>query len=141
MLQEFIMEIIDNIYTKPSKSVYESGEFEFEVHLSDDQEIDRKWIRCRNCFNKIALISDKININHTDTHIFENPSGIFFRIICFSEAPGSVNDSEYTYENTWFPGYLWSISLCRSSTKHLGWHYDSGSGKFYGLIADRLAGV
>jgi len=106
-----------------------------------DEESDRKWIRCRNCHYKVALLSAKININNAENHIFENPAGIIYRVVCFSNAPGTINISDYTGENSWFHGYLWSISLCRSCNNHLGWHYDSGSGDFFGLIADRLTGI
>lgn len=101
---------------------------------------DGKWVRCRNCHYKIALFSDKLYINDVHTHLFKNPAGIFFRVICFSNAPGSFNISEYTEDNSWFSGYSWSITICRSCNNHLGWHY-SGPSEFYGLIADRLSGI
>ncbi len=104
----------------------------------DDEDSGKRWILCRNCSKKIALISDKIHMNNTDTYIFENPAGLFFRVICFSNAPGTVIITDYTEENTWFEGFLWSVCLCGTCGKHLGWHYSSGSYGFYGLIADRL---
>ncbi len=135
------MEIIQEIYNRPEKSGIEfiGTEFFDESDIVDDKE--RKWVRCRKCHYKIAHISDKISINKTDTHIFKNPFGIYYRVICFSDAPGSINVSRYTVENTWFSGYAWSIIMCRSCNDHIGWHYDSGMGEFYGLIADRLTGI
>lgn len=135
------MEITVNIYARDSNAGHDFSGFLSDELLRADHDSDKKWIRCRSCFNKVALVSDKIEVDNTEIHIFENPSGIFFRIICYSDAPGSVNISEYTDEATWFPGYSWSITLCRSCKNHIGWHYDSGYGKFYGLIADRLAGL
>jgi len=135
------MESIEYLNTKPS--VAQSGFIEsFPEEKSDQEEThDRKWVRCRSCHYKIALQSDKIKINQADTHIFENPAGIFYRVICFNSAPGASIVSDYTHDNTWFAGYLWSITLCRSCHNHLGWHYSSGSTDFFGLIADRLTGI
>lgn len=135
------MEPIEEIYFKQSAETDVTGSLLPEEEFKDREDTGGKWILCRNCYKKIASISDKININDTETHIFENPAGIFFRVICFSSAPGAVMITDYTEENTWFNGYLWSICLCRQCGKHLGWHYSSGAGEFYGLIADRLAGV
>jgi len=135
------MEIIQDKY---ARSLKEESEF-FECAPDEKSLIkeadDGKWARCRSCSSKIALLSDQININHTDNHIFKNPAGVFFRVICFSNAPGSMNITEYVLEDTWFEGYFWSISLCRACNTHLGWHYLSGWGNFFGLIADRLTGI
>ncbi|HNX24637.1 MAG TPA: cereblon family protein [Spirochaetota bacterium] len=135
------MDTVQEIYLKPSKAGCEIIDSLPDEEVDTKKESDKKWVRCRNCNYKIALYADKIKIDNTDTHIFENPAGIFFRVVCFSEAPGSINISDYTGDDTWFSGYLWSISFCRSCSNHLGWHYDSGSGQFYGLIADRLTGI
>jgi len=135
------MIIIQNTYSRTSSGSNEAVELLTSGKLRPEEESEEKWVRCRKCSCKIALLTDKININHTNLHIFKNPSGIIFRIICFSNAPGSINISNYTEENTWFKGYLWSISICRACNNHLGWHYNSGNEEFYGLIADRLIGI
>lgn len=102
---------------------------------------DREWIRCRNCNSKIARVSDRIDIDGVSVHILRNPAGIIFRVVCFSDADGVVNLTQYSEEYSWFSGFLWSVSLCRICGNHIGWHYTSGSRGFYGLIADRLAGL
>lgn len=135
------MNIIQEIYTRPENTGSEFIDLEFADESESEENAGRKWVRCRVCNYKIARQSDKISINKADTHIFKNPSGIYYRLICFSDAPGSKNVTDHTSENTWFSGYSWSISLCRSCNNHLGWHYNSGSGEFYGLIADRLTGI
>jgi hypothetical protein len=112
-----------------------------EEITDDDISSDRKWVRCRNCGFKIALATDKIRINDADHHIFKNPAGIFFTVVCFASAPGAINITGYTEENTWFTGYSWSISICAGCGNHLGWHYNSGVSGFYGLITYRLTGV
>ncbi|MCL1865057.1 MAG: cereblon family protein [Spirochaetes bacterium] len=132
--------ITANIYSKQLEinDSFLKPVVEDELNLKEDS--DKKWVRCRNCHNKIALFSDKISINENDSYIFKNPAGIFFRIACFANAPGSIAVSDFTDEHTWFTGYRWSIALCRLCHKHIGWLY-SGSDEFYGLIADKLSGV
>ena len=132
--------LITNIYSKQSEinDSFFKPVLDDEFNVEDDS--DKRWVRCRNCHNKIALFSDKISINGNDSYIFQNPAGIFFRIVCFANAPGSIIVSEFTDEHTWFTGYQWSISLCCLCRIHIGWLY-SGPDEFYGLIADRLSGV
>lgn len=126
---------------KPLFAEYKADNPETAEFTGQNEIYDQKWVRCRNCSLRIALQSDKVNINHADSHIFENPAGIFYRVICFTHAPGATNISEYTNDNTWFTGYSWSITICRSCNNHLGWHYISCSADFFGLIADRLIGI
>jgi len=133
------MEIFNNIINVPGESEFIESLNNEKFHLKED--CDKKWARCRNCHYKIALISDKTQINHVDNHIFKNPAGIFYRVVCFLNAPGTINITDYINENTWFEGYMWSITLCRSCNNHIGWHYSSGIDEFYGLIADRLTGI
>lgn len=135
------MEITSDICFRPSGT---AAEFPVPADYAEpeaEETTDKKWVRCRNCSSKVALIDDRIKISQADTYIFENPAGIIFRVVCFSKASGVTDVTGYTGENTWFAGYMWSVSLCSGCNSHLGWHYSSGSGDFYGLIADRLAGI
>lgn len=136
-----IMNMIYDIYAESSGSAVESA---IPVQLGEpetEETAGRKWVLCRNCASRVALVNDRIKVGNADTHIFENPAGIIFRVVCFSEASGAADITGYTDENTWFPGFIWCISLCRGCSSHLGWHYNSGSEDFYGLIADRLTGI
>lgn len=135
------MEYSESIRFKNPENSDSEAVFAGESYAETEEAHDKKWVRCRNCNNKIAKQNERIKIYNADTHIFENPAGIFFRVVCFIDAPGSTLITDHTMENTWFTGYLWSISLCRGCRSHLGWHYTSGSDEFYGLIADRLTGV
>lgn len=134
------MEIISQKFENSIQPDIDFHEFT-DNETESNQDTDRQWVRCRNCNYKIALASDKIRINDADTHLFKNPVGIFFKIICFSSAPGAVNITSHTNENTWFDGYAWSISICINCSSHLGWHYLSGETGFYGLITYRLTGI
>lgn len=137
---EITAEKHENI-SEPDIDFHESRDQDPEFYPDDDTVTDKKWIRCRSCNSKIALISDKIRINDADTHLFKNPAGIFFTVICFSSAPGAINITGHTEENTWFNGYAWSISICITCGNHLGWHYLAGESGFYGLITYRIAGI
>ncbi len=103
-------------------------------------EIDDKRVICRDCMNHITHRDYMFKKDGSAVHLFENPSGIFFRIICFESAEGVVPVSDYSSEFTWFPGYKWCPVVCATCKKHLGWHY-IGDRKFYGLIADKLSGI
>ncbi|MCL2155312.1 MAG: hypothetical protein FWH53_06580, partial [Leptospirales bacterium] len=71
--------LITNIYSKQSEinDSFFKPVLDDEFNVEDDS--DKRWVRCRNCHNKIALFSDKISINGNDSYIFQNPAGIFFR--------------------------------------------------------------
>lgn len=75
-------------------------------------------------------------------HVFFNPAGQIFRVVCFAEAPGAADVGEPTDEFTWFKGYDWNFALCRGCATHLGWRYagEASPRVFFGLIKNRLAG-
>ncbi len=108
--------------------------------VEENPDIGKK-ILCRNCHADITEKDYELRINDSDFHLFKNPMGIYFRVVCFKNADGCIIISDYTDENTWFKGYIWAIVLCRTCHTHLGWHYKSLDSKFFGLIADRLTGI
>jgi hypothetical protein len=113
---------------------------EFKLESSGEPEpYPYEKIFCRNCLAEIADKDDIIEIEGSAYHYKRNPAGIYFTLICFSKAAGVNIYGEYTYEYTWFQGYLWSIALCSGCGSHLGWHY-SGNGFFFGLISQRIIG-
>lgn len=102
-------------------------------------EIDEgEFILCGNCRNVITSTVNKIEMNGKHTHTFTNPKGFVYRVGCFGEAPGILNQGAPTLEFTWFAGFAWSYSLCIRCFAHLGWFYRSGEKTFYGLILDHL---
>ncbi len=111
-----------------------------DVIQAEEPAIEEK-ILCRNCHAPVTDKADEISINESDFHLFKNPAGIYFRVVCFQKAHGCIIISEYTELHTWFEGYSWAIALCRVCHSHLGWHYISLDRTFFGLIADRLTGV
>jgi len=69
-------------------------------------------------------------------HVFFNPAGMVYRILCFAEAPGVRDQGAPTDDFTWFAGYDWNFAFCADCNEHLGWRY-TGDGDpilFFGLI-------
>ncbi|HOP29116.1 MAG TPA: cereblon family protein [Spirochaetota bacterium] len=111
-----------------------------ETVQEEETGVDKR-ILCRTCHAHITDKNEEISINGSDYHLFKNPAGIYFRVVCFENAGGCKIISDYTEMHTWFEGYSWAIALCSICHSHLGWHYISLDRTFYGLIADRLTGV
>ncbi len=93
---------------------------------------------CRTCGHVITSSAKKMEIAAGHTHTFRNPAGIVYRIGCFSSAPGCYIFGEPTAEYTWFPGYSWCYANCEKCFMHLGWFFQSGGSRFYGLILTNL---
>ncbi|RME67412.1 MAG: hypothetical protein D6778_03285 [Nitrospirae bacterium] len=106
----------------------------------DEEEIpdEHSGIYCRFCGHFVTKIEHMISRQGSHRHVFTNPAGITFEIGLFKDAPGCVNITEPTFEFTWFKGYAWSVSICRSCGNHLGWFWQSTDDAFYGLILERI---
>jgi hypothetical protein len=96
-------------------------------------------ILCSNCGNSITLPEYTVSVNGEHIHTFTNPEGFSYEIGCFSDAQGCIVDSDPVMEHTWFKGFTWRLSLCSSCLVHMGWCYERGSERFFGLIIDRLS--
>lgn len=104
-----------------------------------EQEDPQQIILCTQCGNPITREQEKTAINQSVEHLFTNPYGYIFHIICFKEALGCTQEGHPVAADTWFPGHFWRYALCGHCNIHLGWHYTSSLGDcFYGLIKDRL---
>lgn len=125
------------------KEQMRSGEIIYTdpAEITEEEPGIEKKILCRNCHAHITDKNEEISINESDYHLFKNPAGIYFRVVCFQNALGCKIISDYTEMHTWFDGYSWAIALCGICHSHLGWHYISLDRTFYGLIADRLTGI
>jgi hypothetical protein len=96
-------------------------------------------IRCAACLQIVTSNRERFEISGASEHLYTNPHGFRFHIICYREAPGCLTAGEPTCLHTWFPGYDWCYALCGNCRIHLGWHYSMDDGGcFYGLIKDRL---
>ena len=100
-------------------------------------ESEDRWWCCTNCATRITQSRFQIPINDCTEHRFANPAGMTFHIACFTVVFSVTMRGHATLKDTWFPGYLWRILLCRACELQLGWEF-AGPDTFYGLIINRL---
>lgn len=100
---------------------------------------DKHFILCRKCGNPITTSDCNIAVNEQYMHKFSNPEGVIYEIGCFSSADGCFIDGDPTLNHTWFEDFRWNYSFCSRCFTHLGWHYQRGDERFFGLILDHLA--
>lgn len=93
---------------------------------------------CAACLQAVTSNRFRIEIHGASEHIYTNPHGFRFQIVCYREAAGCICEGTPTSMHTWFPGYDWCYALCGNCRLHLGWQYNAPGGGFYGLIKDRL---
>ena len=99
----------------------------------------RHVLYCAICEDAITTAEARVAINGDHEHRFTNPHGFQFLIGCFSDAPGCAISGPPNHADTWFPGFFWQIAACGACQHHLGWWFETPSGRgFYGLILPRL---
>ncbi|XP_064597013.1 protein cereblon-like isoform X2 [Liolophura sinensis] len=76
--------------------------------------------------------------------LFRNPQGSHFEVITSKDADVLKVDKAYS-EDSWFPGFTWTIAVCPRCGTHLGWVFEavenyvqSDKKSFVGLILDKL---
>ena len=95
---------------------------------------------CVRCGALITRGHWELSLNGGFEHVFFNPAGLVFRVLCFKEAPGAEARGAASGQFTWFRGYLWRLAMCQSCDLHLGWRYEGAEAPriFFGLIKDAL---
>lgn len=93
---------------------------------------------CRQCGARITRETHRIERGGAHSHTFTNPHQIPFTLGCFTTADGCRCQGHASMEHTWFPGYAWRIALCSACSNHLGWRFENGGERFFGLILDQL---
>ena len=98
-------------------------------------------VYCAGCGEVVTRTRWAFSMNGSHEHVFFNPHGVVFRVLCFTEAPGARDEGQPTDDFTWFKGFDWNFALCGGCGEHLGWRYagDDGPGVFFGLIKGRLS--
>ena len=70
---------------------------------------------CSAC-NSVITYSDRlVAVSGSKRHSFTNPAGVFCEFFTFSSCPGAVTFGDPTEEHSWFPGYSWSLALCKAA--------------------------
>src|SRR5262245_593507 len=85
-------------------------------------DADPDWL-CAWCHNPVANERDRFCFGGQDQFMFQNPEGIRFHIITFSQTLGCRQAGVPTLEYTWFPDHAWSYCQCARCGQHLGWYY------------------
>lgn len=95
---------------------------------------------CVRCGAPVTRGRWEMSMNGGFEHVFFNPAGIVFRVLCFKEAPGATAVGAASGQFTWFKGYLWRIAACTGCDLHLGWRFEGAEAPrvFFGLIKDSL---
>jgi hypothetical protein len=122
----------------PSETVIDQANKPF-IESKGKKELNGfKFICCRQCFQMITSIDQAIEVDGHHHHVFANPHGIIFNIVCFRSAAGCVCIGNETCQWSWFQGYSWKAAVCKNCFIHIGWRFASKSDMFNGLIHDRL---
>ena len=117
----------------------EGAELDFAEQAQIEEEAESgQDVLCAFCQNDISSIREGIVVNGSHDHIFANPHGLVFEVVCYNTAHGCAVCSPLTTEFTWFPGFGWRIAVCRYCAGHLGWFFQSEADSFFGLILKNL---
>ncbi|MDX1654007.1 MAG: cereblon family protein [Candidatus Competibacteraceae bacterium] len=124
-------------------SVYPFEATDLERLLKEKQrtrrrEGPRQPLLCAACRQPVTDAAQRTQRDGSHEHRFTNPHGITFRVGCFRQAPGAAALDPATGQWSWFSGYRWRLTICRSCGVHLGWDYQGEGDYFFGLILDRL---
>jgi len=107
-----------------------------ELRTDVDTENDDE-IFCAACGQSMTRHRWGVSRRDAHEHTVFNPAGQLFTILCFAAAPGAALFGEPSSDFTWFPGYRWTVSLCRGCGIHIGWRFE-GQDIFFGLIKSHL---
>jgi hypothetical protein len=93
---------------------------------------------CVACGHAVTRHVWRVSRGDGHEHIFFNPAGLVFSIVCFKEAPGVASGGAASDEFSWFKGYTWQVSACAGCSEHLGWQFSCADEVFFGLIKPKL---
>ncbi|KAG7305086.1 hypothetical protein JYU34_010546 [Plutella xylostella] len=99
---------------------------------------------CSSCGGGVAQRHDLVAMSSTGPRaLYSNLGGFMHDIVTVSRAQGLRLQGRPTEECSWFPGYAWSIALCRQCSQHLGWKFTATKKtlrpqKFYALRRDNV---
>ncbi|XP_012543838.1 protein cereblon isoform X2 [Bombyx mori] len=93
---------------------------------------------CGSCGGEVAQREHVFPMSSHGVHSnYTNPGGYVHGVVTVTRAraaPGGPPSADYS----WFPGYSWTVALCRDCRAHVGWRFDAikrslRPQQFYGL--------
>ncbi|XP_066935165.1 protein cereblon-like [Clytia hemisphaerica] len=101
-------------------------------------------LACERCK---SLITDKDELFSLSKRgpmgAFVNPGGVIHETLTFYKANHLRLQGRATTEYSWFPGYAWTIAICKTCHRHMGWKFTATKKelkpkKFWGLVRAAL---
>ncbi|CAL2049430.1 unnamed protein product [Caenorhabditis brenneri] len=111
------------------------------IHLSSVYSRHVGEILCRQCGATLTRQSELINVTGVDksllayeydfpltgkmtkVHVLSNPEGNKFHVFGAKTAHLHFHGTPQSTA-TWYPGYKWTVCLCKQCNKHLGWYFE-----------------
>ena len=104
-------------------------------------------LSCRRCGTRVAWAADVFAMAGSSgaQAAYVNRHGALHDLLTVRKAERILLVSEPSSEDSWFPGYLWSIMICRCGA-HLGWHFstprrDLAPREFFGLSRAQITAL
>ncbi|KAG5307589.1 CRBN protein, partial [Pseudoatta argentina] len=87
--------------------------------------VEDKIYVCVNCESFIGRQSHMFPMNKEGPQgSYVNPGGVIHETITFYHVQGVLlNNSDPSTEYSWFPGYAWTIAICKGCRHHVGWKF------------------
>ncbi|XP_077983750.1 protein cereblon-like [Glandiceps talaboti] len=99
---------------------------------------------CKECGQQIANKNDVFSMSlDGPMAAYVNPGGYVHDTLTCYRALGLSLIGRPSTENSWFPGYAWTICQCRGCASHMGWKFTSSKKKlkpekFWGICRSAL---
>lgn len=97
-------------------------------------------LHCGTCLRHVADADRSLPVSEQGPGgVFINAHGCLHDLLCLSGiCEGSVvHQGAATTQDTWFPGYAWTVMVCGRCWTHLGWRFDKREGdgpvQFWGI--------
>lgn len=95
-----------------------------ELELLETLEED---VSCAHCGSFLASTREIFSMSVQGAGgTFVNPGGYVYQIMTLRSVDRervAIDERRFT-QDSWFPGYSWSITSCRTCPNHLGWRFD-----------------
>ncbi len=88
-------------------------------------DADRELL-CRGCDCRLARRTDVFSVPGASgvSSAYVNPHGVIHQTVTVRKVENVVVEMTLpTLEDTWFPGYAWQITYCKTCGCHLGWKF------------------